>query len=227
MVRTLFWLEAIILAVFAVLASVIGRLGAREIFLPAIAIFLLPLAGAAAIWPPVDVVKAFFRAFSSRGPVTEDSPSIEILESLGSFSILGAIIYCLAATRILLDISAASAFEEAWRIAAFALLGSLYALSLSVLRQAVESGQVVSIPARVAPSPDLIGLVAAYGLSPRESEIASCLVRGLSYKETADRLFISIKTVKTHVTHIYAKTSCPNRVALLLLLAHPENWKIE
>ena len=42
-------------------------------------------------------------------------------------------------------------------------------------------------------------------LSPRETEIAELLAWGASKKETADRLFISPRTVENSVRNIYAK----------------------
>ena len=42
-------------------------------------------------------------------------------------------------------------------------------------------------------------------LSKREKEILGCLVKGLSYKLIADKCFISVNTVCTHIKHIYEK----------------------
>jgi len=42
-------------------------------------------------------------------------------------------------------------------------------------------------------------------LTSRENEILSALVRGLSYKEVAQEMNISMSTVRTHVEHIYTK----------------------
>jgi len=42
-------------------------------------------------------------------------------------------------------------------------------------------------------------------LTARENEILSALVRGLSYKEVAQEMNISMSTVRTHVEHVYAK----------------------
>jgi DNA-binding CsgD family transcriptional regulator len=53
------------------------------------------------------------------------------------------------------------------------------------------------------------------GLSQREQEIASLLVTGLSYKEIAGKLYISLATVKTHVMRIYQKTGSKTRMDLL------------
>lgn len=42
-------------------------------------------------------------------------------------------------------------------------------------------------------------------LTAKESQIVQCLVDGLSYKMTADRLQISIHTVNSHIKNIYRK----------------------
>jgi DNA-binding NarL/FixJ family response regulator len=44
------------------------------------------------------------------------------------------------------------------------------------------------------------------GLSNREREILTLMVQGLSYKDMADRAFISYETIRTHVKHIYKKS---------------------
>jgi HD-GYP domain-containing protein (c-di-GMP phosphodiesterase class II) len=46
---------------------------------------------------------------------------------------------------------------------------------------------------------------AAGGLSPREVEVLGLLVRGLSNKQIAAQLFVSARTVGSHVEHIYTK----------------------
>jgi DNA-binding NarL/FixJ family response regulator len=40
-------------------------------------------------------------------------------------------------------------------------------------------------------------------LTVRQQEIVDCIVDGLSYKMTADKLGISLDTVRTHIKHIY------------------------
>jgi DNA-binding NarL/FixJ family response regulator len=40
-------------------------------------------------------------------------------------------------------------------------------------------------------------------LTARQQEIVDCIVNGLSYKMTADKLGISLDTVRTHIKHIY------------------------
>lgn len=44
-----------------------------------------------------------------------------------------------------------------------------------------------------------------YRLTTRESEILRSLIDGMSYKKLAEKYFISISTVRTHIRHIYEK----------------------
>ncbi|PWT98055.1 MAG: DNA-binding response regulator [Bacteroidetes bacterium] len=44
-----------------------------------------------------------------------------------------------------------------------------------------------------------------YQLTAREKEILYSLVDGLSYKKTAEKYFVSISTVRTHICNIYQK----------------------
>jgi DNA-binding NarL/FixJ family response regulator len=48
-------------------------------------------------------------------------------------------------------------------------------------------------------------------LTPREKEVLICLVEGLSNKEIADKLFISDKTVKIHVSKVFKKLNVKSR----------------
>jgi ATP/maltotriose-dependent transcriptional regulator MalT len=48
-------------------------------------------------------------------------------------------------------------------------------------------------------------------LTGRELEVLSFMGRGLSNKEVADRLFISLETVKKHAVNIYRKLDAHNR----------------
>ncbi len=48
-------------------------------------------------------------------------------------------------------------------------------------------------------------------LSPRERDVLDYLVKGYSYKETADQMGISYSTVHTHIEHIYQKLHVQSR----------------
>ena len=51
-------------------------------------------------------------------------------------------------------------------------------------------------------------------LSKREEEVVQLVVSGLSNKEIADKLFISVRTVKAHLTSVFSKTGFRDRLEL-------------
>lgn len=56
-------------------------------------------------------------------------------------------------------------------------------------------------------------------LTRREWEIARFVAMGLSNREIADRLCLSVATVHNHLNHIYAKLGLRGRVQLALWVA--------
>jgi len=54
-----------------------------------------------------------------------------------------------------------------------------------------------------------------FTISPRETEIIHEICKGHSNQEIADRLFISLQTVKDHTHRIYSKTDCASRAQLI------------
>ena len=52
------------------------------------------------------------------------------------------------------------------------------------------------------------------GVSAREQEVMRLIARGYTYKEVAAELFISIKTVETHVSSVLRKLQLSNRTEL-------------
>lgn len=98
--------------------------------------------------------------------------------------------------------------------------------------KAVSAGELIEAIRRVASgdaafSPRLAGFVLdAFGvgagdvaerdeeldrLSEREQEVMRLIARGYTYRETATELFISIKTVETHVSAVLRKLQLSNR----------------
>lgn len=55
-------------------------------------------------------------------------------------------------------------------------------------------------------------------LTEREREIALLIARGLSNKVIAEQLYISERTVKSHLSSIFAKTAVQSRLKLALLI---------
>lgn len=51
-----------------------------------------------------------------------------------------------------------------------------------------------------------------FGITPREEEILRLLAKGLIYKEVADQLSISVKTMKKHIYNIYEKMHVHSKV---------------
>ena len=53
-------------------------------------------------------------------------------------------------------------------------------------------------------------------LTEREKEVARLVMEGLSNKEIAAKLFVSVHTVKANLEHIYEKLNFSNRVLLAM-----------
>ena len=59
-------------------------------------------------------------------------------------------------------------------------------------------------------------------LTLREREVAAAMARGCSNQEIADRLFISLATVKTHIGRVLEKLDADNRVQVALCVFESE-----
>lgn len=66
-------------------------------------------------------------------------------------------------------------------------------MSANIARKVIESFQHNTFPKE------------NYNLTTREAEILYSLVDGMSYKKIAEKYFISISTVRTHIRHTYEK----------------------
>jgi DNA-binding NarL/FixJ family response regulator len=75
-------------------------------------------------------------------------------------------------------------------------------MSASVARRVIDHMR----PKVAAKSPHLIEL------SDRENEVLQLLSEGLLYKEIADKLGLSVFTIKNHIRHVYAKLQVQTRV---------------
>ena len=51
-----------------------------------------------------------------------------------------------------------------------------------------------------------------YGLSSRENEVLNYIAKGMKNQEIADKMFISLSTVKTHTKNIFEKLDVRNRI---------------
>jgi len=78
---------------------------------------------------------------------------------------------------------------------------------------------VLRVPSPAGSSPDPCLAV----LTARESEIAAMIAAGLSNKQIAGELSVSIATIKSHVHHILSKTGLPNRAAVAVAVVSQSN----
>lgn len=81
---------------------------------------------------------------------------------------------------------------------------------VAALRRSHGASASVDVPPAV-PGP---GPVAAALLSARERQVAGLAAQGEPDKAIAQRLGISITTVRTHLDHAFRKLDVPNRAAL-------------
>lgn len=56
------------------------------------------------------------------------------------------------------------------------------------------------------------------GLSPREREVADLVAKGHTTRQMADQLYVSPKTIETHLAHIYRKLGVSSRAAMIVAL---------
>jgi ATP/maltotriose-dependent transcriptional regulator MalT len=84
-------------------------------------------------------------------------------------------------------------------------------LALKLARPKVRTVVVVE----PAPEPPGQGIdekeLVRLGLSGREQEVLQLIAEGLSNQEIADRLFVSLNTVKTHCSRIFEKLDVRRR----------------
>lgn len=63
---------------------------------------------------------------------------------------------------------------------------------------------------------------ARYGITAREGEVLTLIVKGKSYSEIAEQLHISLPTVKTHISRAYKKMNVNNKIELINLLNYSQ-----
>jgi DNA-binding CsgD family transcriptional regulator len=98
------------------------------------------------------------------------------------------------------------------------------ALSPAELESATTAGRAMTVEASVSLAHELLSDPqprpdgdARSVLSPRERELLGLLAEGLTDKEISERLFISIRTVRSHLDRIRDKTGCRRRAELTRL----------
>lgn len=74
-----------------------------------------------------------------------------------------------------------------------------------------------AVPRHRRPGPDLPETLARHGVTPREAEVLRQLGEGLANAVIAERLFLSVRTVETHVSSLLTKLHLSSRAQLTAL----------
>lgn len=65
-------------------------------------------------------------------------------------------------------------------------------------------------------------------LSDREKEVMECLYQGLSNEKIAEKMHLSITTIKTHLRRMYSKLNASSRLEAVAIYkkTNPKNTKL-
>jgi DNA-binding CsgD family transcriptional regulator len=117
-------------------------------------------------------------------------------------------------------------FEElgAMLLAAEAASGAAGAFSRAGDRRAATAAlrrsSTLAATCEGAATPGLLRATPVVPLSGREREIVMLAAKGMSSKDIADRLFLSVRTVNNHLQHAYTKLGVSSRAGLAEALGH-------
>lgn len=220
MVRTLVYLEGLVALALAILLPFIAADLLPSLALPLSIVILVPLCASISVRPLGELRAALAAAFTSRSAEGDPRETEAVLAELGGYLrrsvILGVIACAVAAAPMAGRGRTASEWFAlgAW----LALYGILGALATRILALAVARLALAPTLSENGAAPGIEHFRGKYGVSPREWEVATCIAAGASYKETADRLFISLSTVKAHLSSVYRKTGTRDKIELVILM---------
>jgi DNA-binding NarL/FixJ family response regulator len=177
--------------------------------------------------PDIEVVGTATDGRQALALVREHEPDLALLDitmpEMTGLEVARAVSDTLPAVRVLvltMHEEEAFFFEALRSGAAGYLLKGAQADDLVAAIRAVSAGGIV-LPPALAPAivqdfldrqPDREALS---GLTPREREVVTLIARGLTGSEIAERLTVSLNTIKTHRSHIYAKLNVEDRSQLI------------
>lgn len=82
---------------------------------------------------------------------------------------------------------------------------------------AESPGVVFLVPTDRPPEVDAASLVTRFGLTKMEAQVVKVVAQGATNKEAAERLGVSIETVRSHLGSAFRKTGASNRASLAAL----------
>jgi DNA-binding NarL/FixJ family response regulator len=93
-------------------------------------------------------------------------------------------------------------------------------MSAPIARRLVKFFDSDKVAPPTAPAqPQVQNVEANASLTPREQEVLNLMAEGLLYKEAADRLGLSVDTIRAHLRNIYKKLRVRNRTEAILKVA--------
>ena len=95
----------------------------------------------------------------------------------------------------------------------YTLPGFYFFLNITLLADSIKKTLTHDILSHIGES-----FYLEYGITPREKDVVLELVKGASYKDIGKKLYISMPTVKSHISSIYQKTGAGNKIELLHLI---------
>jgi DNA-binding CsgD family transcriptional regulator/type II secretory pathway predicted ATPase ExeA len=75
----------------------------------------------------------------------------------------------------------------------------------------------IAVPRRKRTAPDMPKRLRDAGVTAREADVLSLIVEGLTNREIAERLYLSVRTVESHISSLLMKTGAGSRAALIAL----------
>lgn len=166
------------------------------------------------------ITQMYFARFAARGQATPTQSYALgwIFVHLGDLSGVLAM-FALEALGVVMNVpSIAAICMVLLTVATMYVLGDKdsFALAWEAKRAVAPSGDADSEDAKVDGLDARIeALASELGLTPRETEVFTLLMRGRSVPYIRDELVVSRETVATHVKHIYAKANVHSRQELL------------
>jgi two-component system nitrate/nitrite response regulator NarL len=152
-----------------------------------------------------------------------DIALIDISMPGNGFEAAGQILRQWPATRVVL-LTASEEDEDVYRGlklgASGYILKGISARELIFAVETIASGETFLSPSLAVRLLDVLrssSNTATTHLSHQETRVLGCLVSGMSNSDIATALGISLKTVKFHLTNIFAKTGTKSRVQLALM----------
>ncbi len=95
-----------------------------------------------------------------------------------------------------------------WYVGLVALIFSVVGIWAGIRFAGKKAPEAVPATVITRPSAEV---AAQLGLTPRELDVLALIAEGYSNQEIADRLFVSLNTVKTHISNLLSKLDAERR----------------